>query len=166
MTGGGMTGGGPGPAPDTEPAAITWTVPSAWHTAPNTSTMRIATYTVPHTGSDTVDAEVSVTRAGGDIASNVDRWVGQFQGAGEPKQSTRTVKSLAVTSVEIEGTYTNGMDPGAKPRTGWALLAAIVKTPGQPYFFKMTGPAATVHAAATAFNGMIDGIKPSGGAPL
>jgi hypothetical protein len=154
-------GGSLDPVPDTEPAAMTWTVPPTWHTMPNPSSMRIATYSVPRAAGDAADAEVSVTRAGGDIASNIDRWVGQFASAGDPKQTSRTVKGLAVTTVEIEGTYTNGMDPSAKPKAGWALLAAIVKTPGQPYFFKMTGPAATVHAAKAALTAMIDGIQPA-----
>ena len=162
-----MPGGTMNPPPNDDPPAIAWTVPPAWHTLPNPSSMRIATYGVPHAAGDAVDAEVSVSRAGGDMASNIDRWTGQFQGAGEPKQQSHTVKGLTVTVVEIEGTYTNGMDPSAKPRTGWALLAAIVKTPGMPYFFKMTGPAATVHAARAVFTTMIDGIQPRGaGAPL
>jgi hypothetical protein len=154
-------GGTPALDPDSEPAAITWTVPAAWHTVPNRSSMRIATYLVPRAPGDSADADVSVTRAGGDTASNVDRWAGQFTGAPEPKQQTRKVGGLAVTVVEIAGTYTNGMDPNAKPLAGWALLAAIVETPGMPYFFKMTGPAATVRAARPAFTAMIDGIQPT-----
>ena len=155
------------PVPDSEPAAIAWTMPAPWRTMPNPSSMRIATYAVPHAASDAVDAEVSVSRAGGDIASNIDRWTGQFAGTGDPKQQSHVVKGLTVTVVEIEGIYTNGMDPGAKARTGWALLAAIVKTPGMPYFFKMTGPAATVDAARGSFTAMIDGIQPTRqGAPL
>jgi hypothetical protein len=150
------------PAPDNEPAAIAWTVPATWHTLPNPSTMRIATYAVPRAAGDPADGEMSVTRAGGDIASNIERWTGQFAGAGEPKQQSRTVKGLAVTVVELEGTYTNGMDPNGKPKTGWALLAAIVKAPGQPYFFKMTGPAATVHGARAAFTTLVDSIHPTG----
>ena len=128
--------------------------------------MRIATYGVPHAKDDAVDAEVSVSRAGGDMASNIDRWTGQFAGGAEPKQSSHAVKGMTVTVVEMEGTYTNGMAPGAKPMTGWALLAAIVKTPGMPYFFKMTGPAATVHGAKAVFTAMIDGIQAKGGSPL
>jgi len=160
-------GSSQGFAPDTEPAAIAWTVPSAWHTVPNASSMRIATHAVPHVAADSSDAELSISRAGGDLSSNIQRWAGQFEGAGETKQRSHKANGLDVTVVEIEGTYTNGMDPGAKPRPGWALLAAIVQTAGLPYFFKMTGPAATVHAARGAFTTMIDGIHPTGqSAPL
>jgi hypothetical protein len=149
-------------AVDDEPAAIEWTVPATWHTMPNPSSMRLATYSVPRAAGDPADADVSVTRAGGDTASNIERWTGQFAGAEPPKPSVHTVRGLEVTVVELEGIYTNGMSPGAKPQPGWALLAAIVKTPGMPYFFKMTGPAATVRAARTAFTAMIDGIHSAG----
>jgi hypothetical protein len=149
-------------AVDDEPAAIEWTVPATWHTMPNPSSMRLATYSVPRAPGDGADADVSVTRAGGDTASNIARWTGQFEGAPAPTPKSHTVHGLEVTVVEIEGTYTNGMAPGAKAQTGWALLAAIVKTPGMPYFFKMTGPAATVHAARATFTAMIEGIHSGG----
>jgi hypothetical protein len=40
----------------------------------------------------------------------------------------------------------------------WALLAAIAETSGTPYFFKLTGPLATVKAARPAFDAMIDSL--------
>jgi hypothetical protein len=160
---GGMGGMGGSDLPaDDEPAAIEWTVPAAWHTMPNPSAMRLATYSVPRAAGDPADGDVSVTRAGGDTNANITRWAGQFEGASPPTPKSHIVRGIEVTIVEIEGTYTNGMAPGARPQTGWALLAAIVKTPGMPYFFKMTGPAATVHAARSAFNTMIDGIHTTG----
>ncbi len=157
-----MAAPSPSLAPDDEPAAIEWSVPAGWHTMPNPSSMRLATYAVPRVASDTADADVSVARAGGEISANIDRWVGQFAGAQPPKPSLRTVHGYEVTTVEIEGVYTNGMSAGSRPQAGWALLASIVKTRGMPYFFKMTGPAATVHAARAAFTAMIDGIHGPG----
>jgi hypothetical protein len=149
-------------AVDDEPAAIEWTVPAAWHTMPNPSSMRLATYSVPRAPGDPADADVSVTRAGGDTASNIARWASQFEGDPEPAQKSHSVHGIEVTLVDLQGTYTNAMAQGAKPQTGWALLAAIVKTPGMPYFFKMTGPAPTVRAARAAFTAMIDGIHSAG----
>jgi len=149
-------------APDDEAVAIEWTVPAGWRSAPSPSSMRIATYAVPRSPRDAVDAEVSVTRAGGDVSSNIDRWAAQFEGAVEPKRRSHPVHGLDITVVEIEGTFTNAMDKSAGSHPGWALLAAIVKTPGQPYFFKMTGPAATVRAARGAFTTLIDSIHPTG----
>jgi len=149
------------PAPDDEGAAIRWSVPAGWRTAPNPSSMRIATYAVPHAPTDTVDADVSVTRAGGDVSSNIQRWGSQFEGAAEPKLRSQTVHGLEVTVVEIEGTYASAMSADTTPRPGWALLGAIVKTGGHPYFFKITGPAATVHGARGAFTTLIESIRPN-----
>jgi hypothetical protein len=149
------------PAPDDEPPAIEWSIPQGWRAEPNPSSMRIATYAVPRVTGDPADADVSVTRAGGDVSSNVARWVEQFEGASEPKRTTRKVHGLDVTVVEIEGAYASAMHPGSKPRARWALLGAIVSSRGQPYFFKMTGPAATVHAARGAFTTLVESIRPA-----
>ena len=46
----------------------------------------------------------------------------------------------------------------AEPKTGWALLGAIVETQ-TPTFFKMTGPEKTVLAARGDFDKFVDGFK-------
>jgi hypothetical protein len=47
------------------------------------------------------------------------------------------------------------------PHPHWTLLGAIVETSGSPYFFKMTGPQATVRAAHVAFDRLIESVTPS-----
>lgn len=150
------------PEPDNEPAAVEWTVPATWKQAPNPSSMRLATYAVPHAPGDSADADLSVSRAGGDVEANIDRWAGQFQDNPQPKRRMLDVRGLRVILVDLEGTYASGMGGATAPQPGWALTAAIVLTAGQPYFFKMTGPAATVRAAAPAFLGMIQGLRRPG----
>ncbi|HEY6459289.1 MAG TPA: hypothetical protein VIY73_04035 [Polyangiaceae bacterium] len=147
-------------AADDESPSIEWSVPAGWRIVANASSMRIATYAVPHAAGDAADGDVSVTRAGGAVAANVARWQGQFEGASPPAETTKMVRGLEVTLVSLEGTYAGGMDPSAPAHPGWALLAAIVRSRGQPYFFKMTGPAATVRAARPAFDGLVASIKP------
>ena len=115
---------------DNEPPALAWKAPAAWAPAPNPNAMRLATYKVPRAGSDKDDTELVVARAGGDIASNIARWAGQFEGAGVPKETTKTVRDLKVTIVSIEGTYQGGMGPSSGAHEGWALLGAIVETKG------------------------------------
>ncbi len=158
-------GGMGGVAPSDEPAAIAWRAPAAWPSAPNPNAMRLETHKVPHVAPDKEDGELIIARAGGDVAGNIARWSGQFDGAFTMKQSTKTVHDMKVTRVEIEGVYTGGgMMPGggaAASHTGWVMLAAIVESKGQPYFFKVVGPAATVHAAEKPFDAMIDGLTPS-----
>jgi hypothetical protein len=144
------------PNPDDSPNVV-WKAPAAWAVAPNPSTMRLATYKVAGTGGE---AELSVARAGGSADANIERWLGQFDDAGKDTRTEKTVKGMKVTIVEVSGTYLGGMTgaPGSHP--GWSLLAAIVEGKGDPYFFKMTGPTATVRAARPAFDGMVDGLTP------
>jgi hypothetical protein len=137
----------PGAAASENATNLTWKVPTRWQVMPNTSSMRIATYRVPRASGDSADADVSVTQAGGAVSANVERWIGQFDAEGQKKakQSTRRVAGFDVTIVEVEGTFGGGMSGGSEK--GWALLGAIVATPGMPHFFKITGPAHTVASA-------------------
>jgi len=151
-------------ASDDEPPALAWVAPTTWPSVPNPNAMRLETHRVPRVKGDADDAELVVTRAGGDVAGNIARWQKQFDGDVKSSQSQRVVRAMKITRVEIEGTYGGGAmmgAPAAPPRAGWAMLAAIVESKGRPYFFKVTGPAATVHAAEKAFDAMLDGLTPS-----
>jgi len=162
--GDGLSNGGAPGGQEADAPAIVWKAPPAWKTEPNPNTMRIATYRVPRAPGDSEDGDVSITRAGGSTDANIDRWVSQFEGAGTPKRSEKTVRGFKVTIVSLAGTFAGGGMMGgaaAAPRAGWALTGAIVETPGTPYFIKMTGPAATVAAARGSFDALIDGITPA-----
>lgn len=150
-----------GDLPPVGSPTITWTAPARWKSIPNPSAMRLATFKIPHAIGDAEDPELSITQVGGSVESNIDRWIGQFDGAGQKsaKRATKTVKDMKVTIVEIEGAFSGGM-AGGGPQSGWALLGAIVETPGMPHFFKMTGPARSVKAARAELEGMIDTIAP------
>jgi hypothetical protein len=151
---------------ETDAAAIVWKAPASWKSEPNPNTMRIATYRVPRAAGDSEDGDVSVTRAGGSTNANIDRWVSQFEGAGAPKRVEKTVHGYKVTVVSLAGSFAGGGMMGgapAEPRPNWALAGAIVETPGTPYFFKMTGPSATVGAARASFDALLDSITPAVG---
>ncbi len=158
-------------APSDLAPAITWTAPTGWPSAPNPSALRIATYKIPRTAGDKEDAELAVSRAGGDIEANVERWGEQFQAAGQageaaqPARRGKTVHGFAITIVEVEGTYQGGMGSAGALRPGWALLGAIVVAPEQPYFFKLTGPAATVRAARAGFEALVESIAAAAAPP-
>jgi hypothetical protein len=147
--------------------SLSWKAPARWQTAANTSKMRIATYRIPRAAGDADDAEMSVMQAGGTVQANADRWVGQFDAEGQKtaKRSTRNVGSLAVTIVEVQGSYSGmamGMGGAGKPSggAGYALLGAIVPMPDMPYFFKLTGPAKTVAAARGDFDALVGTFAP------
>ena len=152
----------PGPAPGTSEVAessLEWKVPARWQVVPNASTMRLATYRIPHAPGDDEDPEMAVSQAGGSLDANIDRWIGQFgpEAKKTAKRTTRKVAGMDVTIVEIEGTFAGGMgmknDHG--PSEGWALLGVIVETPGMSHFFKMTGPANSVRAARAELDTLV-----------
>ncbi len=160
-----ITGAGAGAgAPSGDALSVQWTMPSRWKEAPNPSSMRLATYKIPRVAADTEDAEMSVSQAGGGTTANLDRWVGQFDEASKKtlKKTERTAGSFKATTVELEGTFATGAMMGgpATPKTGWALIGAIVETPGMAHFFKLTGPAATVKSARGEVDALLSSIKP------
>jgi hypothetical protein len=142
-------------------ASVEWKAPPRWQLLPSTSKMRLATYHVPHAPGDTEDPELSVVQAGGTVDANAQRWVGQFDEAGQKtaKRTVRNVGPLEVTIVEVQGKY-SGM--GTEGSAGWALLGGIVSSPTMttPCFFKLTGPAKSVAAARTDFDALIGSLTP------
>jgi hypothetical protein len=156
----GMTGNTADLPPAGE-ASITWTAPARWKSVANPSSMRLATFKIPHAAGDAEDPDLSVTQVGGGVDANIDRWIGQFDAAGQKstKKSVKTIKGMKVTIVEIEGAFSGGMGQTGT-QSGWALLGAIVETSPMPHFFKMTGPAKSVKAARAELDGMMDTIAP------
>ena len=147
---------------------LAWTAPAGWVSEPPANEMRRAQYRVHGLRGD---AECVVfyfgPGQGGDPRANAERWASQFVNAdGSPAASalkTREAEAggLDVLFVETHGTYQAGMMAGgagqAKP--GYALLGAIVEGPDANWFFKLTGPAATVDAQRAAFGAMIASMK-------
>jgi hypothetical protein len=148
--------------------AIAWEVPAGWVAVPPSSTMRRAQYRVPGKGGD---AECAVfyfgPGQGGDPQSNAERWAAQFVGAdGQPgsvKMTTREIaaEGVKVLFVETKGTYMAGSMMGGPgtPVAGQALLGAIAEGPDANWFFKMTGPEATVEGQRAAFEQMLKSLK-------
>ncbi len=132
--------------------------------------MRTAEYRVPRAAGDADDGECTVITfgagKGGSADENVDRWVKQLEGASTPVRSTRIVHGMTVTRVEATGTYLGMRMPGAPaapPHPAYRLAGAIVEAPSGSWFFKLTGPDATVKAADAEFDAMLDSCRPGGG---
>ncbi|MBL0194940.1 MAG: hypothetical protein IPQ09_12065 [Myxococcales bacterium] len=154
-------GMGPGAVGDVAPSALSWKAPARWQQVPNASTMRLATYRVPRAPGDTEDAELTIMQAGGSVEANAQRWIGQFgpEGAKTAKQSTRTVGTLAVAIVEVEGKFAGGMGREGREDERWAMLGAIIQTTGMPHFFKLTGPVKSVKSARAEFDALVASVS-------
>lgn len=147
-------------------AALAWTAPAGWVAEPPANTMRRAQYRVPGPGGD---GECVVfyfgPGQGGDPMANAERWADQFSGGTEMATRTETVGDVEVLWVERTGTYQAGSMMGmgqgvSKP--DWALLGAIAEGPDSNWFFKFTGPKATVDAEREAFGAMIGSLRQGG----
>jgi hypothetical protein len=144
---------------------IVWSYPSAW-TKGGARPMRVATYTVPAAEGDSEAGECAVfyfgPGQGGDVSSNVDRWVAQFENAGQPEKTTMQVSGMNVTRVQISGTYLapgGAMMESQGKKLNYRLLGAIVESPEGSVFFKFTGPQKTVEAAEAGFDAMIQSVS-------
>jgi hypothetical protein len=156
-------------APASTPGpGLRWDDPSRWRRRPVSSPMRVAEYVVPRAAGDTADAECTVITfgpsQGGSVSDNVDRWVRQFNPlSGPPTKATRRAGGMAVTRVEVAGSYHPMSMPGGPqaPTTlqGARLLGAIVEAPSGLWFFKLTGPDASVRAAAPDLDALIDSVR-------
>ena len=160
----------PPPAGSGEGArGLVWKVPSAWVDEPPASSMRRAQYRVPGPAGD---AECAVyyfgPNQGGDAMANAVRWAGQFkQPDGRSaeqamKTSKLAVPGIEVLEVEVTGTYAGGMTMTAAPaedKPGFMLLGAIAAGPDANWFFKLTGPEATVKAQRGAFEGLLRSLE-------
>jgi hypothetical protein len=149
--------------------ALRWEDPSRWKRRPPSNPTRTAEYLVPRAAGDSDDAECTVVTfgasQGGSVGDNVERWVRQFDSLDdEPRQATRKVNGMAVTRMDLAGVYRPMRMPGAGagPATvpGSRLIGAIVQAPSGLWFFKMTGPDATVAAAAAELDKMVDSARP------
>jgi hypothetical protein len=161
--------GGHGGAP-VGGGGMSWTKPAAWESEAPSSGMRQAQYRV---GGPAGDAQCVVyyfgAGEGGDATANAERWASQFtraDGTAAPLKTTSLkTGGTDVLMVEVEGVYHGGPtmgEPAPRPRADSMLLGAIAKGPDANWFFKFTGPAATVRAQRAAFEGMIRSLGTKG----
>jgi len=136
--------------------SFTFERPEGWQWVVPSSPMRKAQLNVRGDGAP---AEITFFHfgagQGGGLQANVDRWFGQFQEA-KTSRSLESYGKTPVTIVRASGTFQSGMPGGqTTPMPGYALLGAILESPGGDVFVKMTGPAATVESAGDSFLLMI-----------
>jgi hypothetical protein len=152
-------------------AALTFTTPPGWRQGEPASSMRVAELTLPRAAGDAEDAQLIVYYfggQGGSVDANIERWVGQIQQAdgktsgAVAKKESRRVNGLAVTLVDVSGTYVAEIAPGAAERHNkpqFRLRAGVVQTSNGPYYIKLTGPEKTVAKWDQAFEQFVSSLK-------
>ena len=150
---------------------LVWDVPAGFVVERPQSAMRRAQYRVSGPGGD---GECVVfyfgPGQGGDAQANAVRWANQFrQPDGSSSVDAMRMTELAGTRVpvqlvEVAGTYDGGMtmtDKPAEPKEHHMLLGGIAQGADALWFFKLTGPEATVRAAREAFIEMMESVRPA-----
>jgi hypothetical protein len=138
-------------------ATLKFDAPPDWVSKAPSSSMRVAEWSLPKTAGDAEDAILTLyffgASQGGNVQANLDRWIGQMaqpdgrQSKDVAKTSSLTSHGLKVTFVDVTGTYVAEVTPGSTEhfnKPGFRQCAAVVETPGGPYFVKLTGPEKTV----------------------
>lgn len=150
------------------------TLPAGWSSVPPSSTMRLAELRIAPAAGDPEPGEVTVfyfgPGQGGTVQMNLDRWYGQMQQPdGSDSKGAGTTESfkaagMEVTLISVPGIFAPNAMPGQAaqaPKENWRMLAAIVTTPDGPYFFKGTGPDATMLQNRDAMITLLESIHPA-----
>lgn len=136
-----------------EAGDFTFTRPADWAWVPPSSAMRKAQLRV---GAPEDKAEIVFfyfTGGGGDVDSNVKRWLSQFKSKeGAEKIEAKTLNGVKVTFVTTVGTFSSGMPGGpTTPMSDFALHGAIMEGKEGSTFVKFTGPEKVVKGAGDKF---------------
>jgi len=141
--------------PTAEGAALTWPSPAGW--VPKAATaMRKGTFAVP---GDAGECDLSITAFPGDVGgelANVNRWRSQIGMTPlRPEELEAGVSQLQSNGLTF--TLAELLPSGdAKVKS---ILGAMVPFGGGTWFFKLTGPKASVQANRDAFLAFLHGVK-------
>jgi hypothetical protein len=147
-------------------AGIDFDLPANWQSEQPSSNMRMAQASIPGSGSAGPGDLVVFyfgPGGGGGVEANIERWIGQMEVAPgtQPSQESFDANGYRVTLVDVKGTLlpsTMGTGP-ATPQPNYRLMGAVVEGPGGPWFFKATGPEATIAAERDAFVSMLRSVR-------
>jgi len=128
---------------------LKFAVPAAWKEVPLSQfQMGIisAKFSMPDAGPD---VSLTLSRSGGSLSDNLDRWRGQVTQSRGELTETLTVAGVDATLIDLEGRFAAGF--GREAQDGWRMLGIIAPLPDQGYFMKLTGPVAQVAAVENDF---------------
>lgn len=161
------------PAPASETAGdgatvttptLVFDLPAGWTQQTATSAMRAAQVSVPgEAGAGELVLFYFGPGQGGGVESNFDRWRGQMQvdGQASPERGELAANGFRISWIEVKGTLlpsTMGSGPSS-PQPGSRLLGAVVEGEGGPWFFKLTGPEATIASGREAFFALLRSVR-------
>jgi hypothetical protein len=141
--------------PRPKPLQLDYETPESWREG-KAGGMRMAEFQV---GPEDKSAEVTVISAGGDLRSNVARWMGQVAGA-PPEDAAVDTMLEAAEKFEVSGRPAQRfVIPGDAEKDQTSIDATIVDLDGQmSLFIKMTGPPKTVQDESDAMRTFLESL--------
>lgn len=149
-------------APSAEPATLTvkglgFVAPVVWTKAEPVGLGRVAQFSIAGTPEPAEVVLSNFGKGGGNVASNMARWRGQFSAAPgqSPQQRLETLKigALTVNAITLVGSY-QPMNMGApsaatERKSDWMMRGAMIEGgPEGAVFIKITGPRAVIEPRA------------------
>ncbi len=151
------------PAAGAPSGSIEFDLPASWEKQPLSSNMRLAQAAIPGPGGPGDFAVFFFgPGGGGPPQANIDRWVGQMETTDQPKPEVFESGGMKVTWVDVKGTLKPGQMGMSNTTTAVSnarLYGAVVEGPGGPWFFKATGPDATLGPQRDAFVTMLKSVR-------
>jgi hypothetical protein len=143
---------------------IAFELPAGWEAQTPGSKMRAAQANIP---GEAGTAQLAVfffgEGQGGGADENIRRWISQvdFPPGSSTDRQQFDAHGYLVTWVDFEGTLKPAPMAGGpkEPQPSSRLLGAVVEGPGGPWFFKATGPSATLASQRDAFIAMLESIR-------
>ncbi|KIG15066.1 hypothetical protein DB30_06098 [Enhygromyxa salina] len=165
----------PGPPRDVTPTGETreelvdglkLMVPSEWERGAGSSMMRKAEFTLPGPGGDATLVVYRFEGGAGSTQQNIERWKAQIVLAEGAEAQTAEIQAgtLKVASIDVRGAYAGQSMPGAPPQPPIAearLLAAAIEGAGDPWYFKLVGPAGTIDVWGEAWSKLLSELAPA-----
>jgi hypothetical protein len=148
-----------------ETPSLVFELPAGWDRRNPSSNMRLAEASIPGVGGA---AELAVFHfgagQGGSVDANLKRWLAQMDSdpGTVPAQGQFESNGLKVTWIDVQGTLkpsSMGMGPKEEQR-GYRLIGAVAEGPGGPWFFKATGPDATLAPRREEMLAMLRSARP------
>lgn len=131
-----------------------WTVPEGWKEAPGNE-FSMAAFAVTD---GKMSIKTTVSRAGGDLLQNLNRWRGQL--GLEPWSSDELKKSAKVLAVDgSDGTLVDLVGTDARSKKPSCTIGVIVPRGDSAWFFKLTGDVELAQREKANFEAFVQSVK-------
>jgi hypothetical protein len=140
---------------DAEARTLSYALPAGWREDPTPRTARVATVVLDD-GSAT---ELAITRFPGDVGgelANVNRWRAQLGPPSVASTNSEDVSDMMIGGGSVRLYRLSGPDESGE---ALGMLVAFVQHAGHTWFFKMTGPRASLDAQRALFEQFLESVQ-------